>query len=380
MSSHAANKVGISKLYVKFIAVFVVLTIVLIFVIFYFSFSRALIRITPKPASVATDFIADINTQDNEPTAGTLKGFLFETEVDMTKEYPATGTKDAEGNVIGQVSIINKRTVNQPLVATTRLITTDGVLLRIKNRVDVPAGGSVNADVYADDPSSFTTLAATKFTIPGLSESLQNEVYAESKTSLNSAPGALKVVKSVDVARAKDDLTAALYQKALADFEAEVSEGYVAVLVDKKVVEEAVSAGIDDVAETFTVRQKMNVTLIGLEQPAIVSLSAERLRELVTGERELSEIMLDKLTYVVQNYNQENKTANIKVHAEGETVLKENSEILDKSKIAGLSDKGVELYLDSFDEIESVEVQLSPFWVKRVPSLPDNIVIEVVTD
>jgi len=380
MSSRQTNKVGVSKLYVKFIAVFVILTIALIFIIFYFSFSRALIRITPRLATVSTDFIADIETQDDNLSPGELKGFLFDTEVEMTKEYHATGSKDVEGNVIGQVTITNRRPVSQPLVATTRLITSDGVLLRLKDRVTVPAGGTVNADVYADDPSLFESLAPSKFTIPGLSESLQSEVFAESNATLKSSPGALKVVKSVDIARAKEDLTEELYQKAITAFEAEVSDGYVAVLVDKRIVEEGVSAGIDDVTETFTLMQKMNVTLIGLEQQAIIDLSAERLKQLVTGERELSRIQLENLTYVVQNYNQEEKTANIKVHSEGETVLKEDSDVLDKSKIAGLSDKGVELYLASFDEIESVEVRLSPFWVKRVPSLPDNIVIEVVSE
>ena len=53
-------------------------------------------------------------------------------------------------------------------------------------------------------------------------------------------------------------------------------------------------------------------------------------------------------------------------------------DLLDKRNLAGLSDRGVELYLTSFDEIESAEVVLSPFWVKKVPSLPDHITIEII--
>jgi len=378
MGPRQTQKAGVSRLYVKFIAVFVVLTIALIFIIFYFSFSRALIEIVPRPATVSSDFISDIETQNEELANGAMNGFLFDTEVVVTETFSATGSKDVDGNIIGQVTIHNEQNRNQPLIATTRLLTADGVLLRIKRRVDVPAGGTVEAEVYADDPSSFESIPTSDFTIPGLSTSLQKIVYAKSKTVLKSSPGSIKVVKAVDIARGKESITDKVYQKAIDSFKAEVGDDYVAVVVSKKLLDESVSSGVDDLVSDFTVEQKMSITIMGISQSDIVKIAADRLRQLVVGERELNKVVMEKLTYVVQNYNDEDKTANIKIHAEGETVLKEDSDILNKGKLAGLSSRGVELYLSSFDEIEEVNVHLTPFWVKRVPSLPDHITLKII--
>jgi hypothetical protein len=93
---------------------------------------------------------------------------------------------------------------------------------------------------------------------------------------------------------------------------------------------------------------------------------------------ELSNLKSENLSYVVQNYNEEKKTANIKIHAEGETLLKEDAEILNKENLSGLSARGVELYLKSNDAIEDVQITLSPFWVKSVPKMIDHITIEIL--
>ncbi|OGF30938.1 hypothetical protein A2533_03345 [Candidatus Falkowbacteria bacterium RIFOXYD2_FULL_35_9] len=374
------EKVGVSKNYVKFIAIFVILSIALIFVIFYFTFSKALIQITPKKGLATTDFIAGIETQSDKVTGESLNGFVFETEVEKEMEFEATGSKSVDGDILGQVMIYNKLTRSQPLVATTRLLSVDGVLLRLKNRVDVPAGGSISAEVYADNPADFESLAPTKFTIPGLSESLQVEVYAESNSTLKSGGSSIKIVKASDIARAKEDLTNKLYEDAVEKFKNEVGKDHIAVLVSKKIIEETISAGADDVVDTFKVKQKMSATLIGIAQDEILTIAATRLRTQLSPESELGRMKIENLTYVVQNYNAEEKTASIKIHAEAETVLREDSEILNKDKIVGLSDKGVELYLSSFDEIENVQVKLSPFWVRSVPSIIDNITIEVLID
>jgi hypothetical protein len=257
-------------------------------------------------------------------------------------------------------------------------LTEDGVLLRMNTRADVPANGSVDVEVYADDPSSFESIPPTVFTIPGLSASSQEKVYAESSSVIRSKPGSIKVVKAVDVARAKEELEQELYNQAIAEFQAEVDQDYVGIVVSKRVIEEEISAGVNDVTETFTLKQTMDVTIVGINQGDIVSLAAERLKGLVSNNMQLKNLKLDNLSYVVQNFDEQANTANIKIHAEGETILREDSEILDKSKLYSLSDRGVELYLSSFDEVESVEIQLNPFWVKKVPSIPDNITIEIV--
>lgn len=369
---------GVSRIYTKFIVGFVVLTIILVFIIFYFSLSHALIQVTPRSTPVSSDFIANIDTQNAAPPAGTLPGMLFETEVTVEKQFAATGTKNLDGDVIGKVTVYNNLPTPQSLVEKTRLEIEKDVYLRLKNRVDIPANGKVEVEVYADNPSAFESVPPRKFIMPGLNKSLQKEIYAESFATIYSKPGSLKVIKAVDIAKGKEEISDAVNQAAIEKFKAEVNSDYVAVIVARKILEEKVSGEVDQIADNFKISQKVKVTIIGIKKQAIVDLAVERLTQLVSKNMELSNIKAENLTYIVQNYNEEKRTANIKIHAEGDTLLKENSDILNKENLSGLSPKGVELYLKSFDEIQDVKVTLSPFWVKTVPKMVDHITIEII--
>lgn len=364
--------------YKKLVLGFVVLTVILVGIIFYFSASKAVVKIMPKVTPVQTDFVADVVT-DGGQIDNALQGVLFETEVEGSIEGDATGSQLLEGGTIGTVTLINNRPEPQTLVKTTRLLTADGILLRLSDRVNIPANGQVEANVYADDPNSFVELAPSKFTIPGLWEGLQTLIYAESKATITSSGESIKVIKAVDIARTKDKLTEELYNKAIQEFTKQLPDkNYTTIVVSKNVISEEVSEEVETQAEKFLVGMKLKVVLIALNQDEIIDLAGERLQSVVSNTQELLNIDMSKFSYKVQNFDEAAKTANVKVHVEGDSVIKADHEIFDKSKLVGLSPKGLELYLANFEEIEQVEVELSPFWVKKVPRLEDHVIIMVV--
>jgi hypothetical protein len=365
--------------YKKLVLGFVIVTVILVAIILYFSASKAIVKITPRVTAVETDFVADVVT-DGGAVEGALQGLLFETEVEGTIAGDATGAKALEGSSIGKVFLINDRPESQTLVQRTRLLTSDGVLLRLSNQVNIPAGGELEVGVYADDPSAFEELVPTSFTIPGLHESMQKLVYAESRVTLKSEGDTIKVVKAIDIARTKDELTEELYNKAIAEFGQQLpNQDFTTIVVSKSVMSESVSAVVDDERDTFTTDMKIKATLIALDQNKIIELAGERLRSVVPSTQELVNLNLNNFSYKVQNYDDVDKTANVKVHLEGNAVVRADHEIFEKDKLVGLSPKGLELYLANFDEVESVEVELSPFWVKKVPKLRDHIVITVIS-
>jgi hypothetical protein len=364
--------------YKKLVLGFVIITIALVSIIFYFSASKAVVKITPKVTAVQTDFVADV-ISDGGSIENALQGVLFEADVEGSIEGDATGVKLLDGGTIGSVTLINKRPEAQTLVKTTRLLTADGILLRLSDRVNIPANGEIDVNVYADDPNAFTELAPTKFTIPGLWEGLQSEIYGENKATLTSTGESIKVLKAVDIARTKDKLTEELYNKAIQDFTTQLpSKNYTTIVVSKKVLEEDVSEEVDTELEKFVVTLKLKVALIGLNQDEIIELAGERLKSVVPNTQELLNLNMNKFSYKVQNYDEAAKTANVKVHVEGDSVIKADHVIFNKTKLVGLSPKGLELYLANFDEVEDVEVELSPFWVKKVPRLEDHVIITVV--
>ncbi|KKR08575.1 MAG: hypothetical protein UT32_C0001G0095 [Parcubacteria group bacterium GW2011_GWC2_39_14] len=368
----------VAESYKKLVLGFVIIAVVLVGIILYFSASKAVIKITPKVTAIQTDFVADVVT-DGGAIDQALQGVLFEKEVEGALEGDATGTQVLAGGTIGKVILINKRTEPQTLVKTTRLLTADGILLRLSDKVVVPANGEIEVNVYADDPNAFQELAPTKFTIPGLWEGLQSSIYGESKAAIKSIGESVKVVKAVDIARTKDKLTEELYNKAIDDFKAQLpGQNNTVMVVTKKVADEKVSVEAETVVDKFIVNLKLNVVLVALNQDAIMKMAGERLKSVVPANQELLNLNANNFSYKVQNFDEVKKTVNVKVHVEGDSVIASNHEIFNKEKLSGLSPKGLELYLSNFDEIEKVEVELSPFWVKNIPKLQDHIIITIL--
>jgi len=358
---------------------FVVLTVILVGIILYFSAGKAIIKITPKATKVETDFVVDVVSDGGGADKNIMQGVLFETEVNGSIEGEATGSQILAGSSIGKVILINKRAEAQTLVKTTRLLTQDGILLRLMDKVIIPAGGQIEAAVYADNPNAFDELPPTTFTIPGLWEGLQTQVYAESKVALKSTGDAIKVIKAVDIARTNEDLTEILYKKAIEQFNQQLpNQNYVSLVVSKKVIEEKITGNVDEVKDKLMAEMKLGVVIIGLEQSKIIDLAGERLRSVVEDGQALAGLNAGNFAYKVESFDSEKKTAKVKIHVEGEAVVKAENPIFDKEKISGLSPKGVELYLANFKEVEAVSVELSPFWVKKVPKLKDHINIVVI--
>lgn len=110
---------------------------------------------------------------------GRLKAVPIDVEIPAEQAFSREATRK-DGQAKGQVELINTSGGTQTLVATTRVLSSGGVLFRLDQRVSVPPGGRVAAAVTADQPGAQGDVPAGKFTIPGLSSGLQQLVYAES--------------------------------------------------------------------------------------------------------------------------------------------------------------------------------------------------------
>lgn len=381
------KNIQVSDGYKKMILGFVIVTVLLILIIVYFSSGKAVIHVTPKATTVNTDFSVVVATDGLPAQAGgaasadQLAGVLYETTVEGTVDGQATGSKAIAGNSIGKVTIYNKRAESQTLVKTTRLLSSDNVLLRLTDRVVVPANSQITASVYADNPSSFTELQPTKFIIPGLNQALQDKIYAESSSVLTSSgTSGIKVIKAVDIARAQDQLSSELTTKALQEFGKQLpNANYTSVAVEKQTVSQSVSDKAETEKDSFTVKMQLHVTMVGFNQQDLLSMANDRLKMAVPAGETLQKVNLDKFAYATKNFDDKTKVLNLRVQASGDAVIQADNVLFAKEKLTDLTPKGVELYLTSFTEsIDSVSVELSPFWVKRVPGLKDriNIVIE----
>jgi type IV pilus assembly protein PilM len=121
---------------------------------------------------------ADFSVED-----GKIQATVIEVETAATKQV-AHAAAAVEGLAAGTVRIVNNSQGGQTLIATTRLLSESGVLFRLKDRVFVPAGGSVTAAVAADKPGAGGDIPPSRFTVPGLPPAQQQLVYAESDAAM----------------------------------------------------------------------------------------------------------------------------------------------------------------------------------------------------
>ncbi len=134
-------------------------TIVLLLAVFYLFFSKLTVLILPQGEIINDSLTFDVTSADatstatsadlsTEPKAKNINGTVSIVDVTADKIYQTTGEETLGGEeVTGIVNLINKYNKNQTLVATTRLLSTDGKLFRLKEAVNIPAGGTISAAV-----------------------------------------------------------------------------------------------------------------------------------------------------------------------------------------------------------------------------------------
>jgi type IV pilus assembly protein PilM len=154
----------------------------------------------PEPFSFAQTIVIDPTGASEDALPG--RSIARDGIVNSVSVTPSA-TLERDAVATGIVTLYNTSQTAQSLVATTRLISETGVLFRLTDPVTVPANGSVDAAVYADQPGASGNIPTSRFTIPGLPSARQEEVYAESSESMTGGVETVGVLGEADVAQAK---------------------------------------------------------------------------------------------------------------------------------------------------------------------------------
>jgi len=365
---------------------FIVIAVILVAVVGYFSLVSATIKITPAKKEVKTEFTAEVLDTDAAVSEWQVKGKIIEETVDAEQKFVATGKKEISNtDVAGVMKVFNKSNKNQTLVATTRFLSPNKILLRAKNRIVVPAGGSTSVEVYADNPDDLNNNLLvdnnTHFIIPGLAEALQDKIYGENQGEIK-ATGEKRevlVVRQEDVDSAKEAL-----KKQVADAETKKLSGAnnfqnPGGVVNVEVVEFDLDKNVGEATDIFTAKAKLKVQAVLFDKYEVLEMAENKLLSVVPEEYDFIATDKDSLQAVVNATDLVNKKAELKISLAGYAVLKPSSEILNKNRFKGMSREMVKSYFIKFSsDVKGAEVDFFPFWVRHVPEMADriNVVIE----
>ncbi len=366
-------------LYKKIAVFFLIATVLLLSFIFYFLFASVTVTIIPDQERINNNMIIDIYDKDNENEidGDKIAGIVKKTSMDLTESYEATGEDIIGEEVAGEVIIYNYYTKNQPLVATTRLMSPEGKVYRIEETVNIPAGGEVKVRVYADEPSINMEIGPTKFTIPGLWAGLQDKIYGESKDKIEYSQKVDKFVTQADIDNAVRDLKQRLVQKAKAEINKKYKDySQVIYSIDDNSVFTEIEAERGDEVDGFDATITANIVAVAFDGQAAASLAEKKFISTLATEKELIEFNRNNIIYTLDSFDYREGTASINATFEGKVSLDSNSDVINKEDILGLNKDQLDAYLMSKEGISGYDIEFFPSFIKRVPDIPDKIIIK----
>ncbi|MBI5037911.1 MAG: baseplate J/gp47 family protein [Candidatus Kerfeldbacteria bacterium] len=354
--------------------------------IVYFSFSKTEIRVTLNPVPETNTLSVNVAPADQVPTFSSpaVPGSVISREYEKSASIVLEGEgTEQPAQATGTVTIYNNWSDTQVLAATTRLLTPDGVLFRIKERVDIPAGESVeNVAVYADQAGPQGNIKPTRFIIPGLWEGLQDDIYAESTETMTGGLRTVRILTQQDVANARDDVLNDIKNDAIAELggdSAAVGTGMTISpdAIDVTALETLSTPEAGEEASTFTVTVSARVVIVAYDQTRLTELLQTNFESELTAEVRVAPDAAPEITMSVKSYDLEKKVANLTASFSQHVIPRLDNPIFDREKLINKDEQEIREYFSHFDEVQSVSVRFSPFWVRQSPGLTDHIAVTI---
>ncbi len=356
----------------------------------YINYPKVTMDIYLENKEVSKEIKITVKEEGYDSEENGIKGEYLEITVEEEMEFDATGEtyESDDGKAKGKVRIINKYSEkNQPLVATTRVLSEEGKLFRLSKSVTVPGmegedPGEVEVSVIADEPGEDFNLSPTKFTIEGFKGGDKYEKFEVVSDKSMEGGGEVDGNKKLTMVSADDIKNART--KTIDELEKKLEEkigekigGEKKVFVDsveKEIIEdsEKISHEEKEITKTFTYSIQQKVKLISfLEEDVRKIAVAELEKELGDGYE------VDGLSAVVYKkgiVDLENKSLTMYVDAKMSSWPIVNADEL-KESISGKKGDEVKTVLLDYPDIKRIELTFKPSWMSSIPPSKDKITI-----
>ena len=376
-SRKKAQKPSIQS-YHKVSLLFVGASLLLLVFVLYLSVSKAIIDIVPKEQVVSVEIPARVTVDANEDNE--IPGYVFATEVTRARTFtlPQEDAQPVEAKATGTVTLINESNSPQQLVATTRLLSEEGVLFRLDNGVTVPAGGQVEAQVSADESGRLGEVGPTQFIIPGLNVTRQKEVYAVSVDSMTGGVRYVRPLRQSDIDGAVEELKKQIAQETKVEWMQEYdTESFDDFFIAVTIREFRTDVEVGEETGVFTLTVDADSEGLAYAQVSLEQLAQANLLEVLDRGERLDRVNYDAAQIDMKSIDTNRGDAEIVIKLDGTAIIDTTHPSLSPDQFVNLSAGDVVSMLSGNALIASVQVRFIPAWLKRMPTLPDHIEIRI---
>jgi hypothetical protein len=356
---------------------FVVAVALMLGAVLYVSTVSATIHVTPVRQAMKTEFLLDAVKTPTKETE--IRGQVAVTTVEKSQAFAPSGdgVKNVDEKAAGTVTIHNTSSRNQPLVATTRLLSPEGILFRLDDGVTVPAGGTVTAAVHADVAGASGNVAPTKFTIPGLSESLQALIYADSAEAFAGGVRQVAAISQQDIDRSALSLRGILEEEAKAALRSQVGDALPGESFSFEVLDQSSDVKAGTETSSFTLTMSISATGVFYDRQALQTAAVRKLYDQLSEGNDFSKIDGTAAQATVDKADVEAGSASLRVYLDGLSVPSSTNPSFDPGRFVGMSASEVQALLLKDGVATDATVEFVPFWLNRIPRLKDHISVVV---
>ncbi len=374
-----------SKVFAAFMFSCIAITALIAF--FIFQKVDIIVALKTQETDYNFEFVTDESIGEIDAVYNKIPVERIEVISEKTETYSTMGKKRVTEKARGEITVYNEYSSNpQKIVANTRFLSKGGQLFKIVESITIPGfsrvegkdvPGEVTAAVYADIPGEEYNIGASSFTLPGLQgHPKYSSIYARSTQAMSG--GIDKDVlyfSESDYITAKDKLVKIAKEESEQDFLSKVSDQVRELENTRERSDTEVKTDI-----------KVGATANNFEMTVLVKTSA-----LFINKNNLDNLISAKInSELAENMELVEGSRNYEV---GETVRNENGSVtipvqitqglitkvdIDKirEEIAGKNELELNNYFNNIREIESVNIEFWPNWVKSVPAAWDKINME----
>lgn len=368
----------IEQHYTKIVSAFVAMSIILIGCIVYFSFTKTVITLTVAPHTVDGSFTVNLADVD---------GKMFLTDVTSSETLSTFTTSTQQpAKAAGTVTIVNRYSQSQRLIATTRLLSSEGILFRTTESVTVPAGGSVDVPVIADQEGASGNIGPSRFEIVALWEGLKDKIYGTSTSAMTGGLISSASVTQNDIETAETSAASTLLSTAQRQFTTELAGradlpehvAYSSVTVIESTQKTTSSAQVGDTVDSLTVTVTGTAAIVALNNEKLITTISEHIRSKIPEGYQLQQSLNpDDLVVSLSALSAEESSTTLTVRIPYTLTLSTTHPKLQPKHLVNMTASAVTSYFAPLKEITQVDVQFSPFWLKVTPSLDNHITVQV---
>ncbi len=348
---------------------FALLTLIVLASMAYFSLSEATIVITSPQEEYMLNEKVEMGIGKDIP------GTVQKQEFSDASSFQASAQSTTSASSLSFITIVNTSNKEQQLRATTRFLTNDNILYRLKEFRAVPPQGHVDAEVTPDKAGSRSLQNGETLTLPALWPGLQDKIYGKA-IDTPSVTKTRYVLSDDDVARAKEALSAKLLDKAFESLHAtmpnltkeNIVPGTLTFSSDKKVGDET---------QTFTMEVKGTIQTFTYSTDDVEKFMAAKAMLSVPDGKEYDSLKKNTLRTTPLSYDTETQVGTLRVSATALFNLASLAPVIDKNQIAGLPKDKAIAKIQAMLPHTTIQVRFWPFWVRTIPTLTDHIRIRI---